>query len=1063
MNAPAGSSATGPLAKLSAEDLSRLGARLPGVLESEAAEHLAVLATFDPETSVLLTDRLEIQVASDELSDRDGRQEWMLKERVRVGVLARVLRRGGRAELVQVRTEAPAPPDSALQRMLDTAIQGRPVDTDALDEDELVAALHVGRWCAAAGSLGAVPDLVPAGFDRERVAGRLALIETIRPIREITADGCVGREAERDRLRRHVETSGPPLSLIDYPALLVYGIGGVGKSTLVAQFVLDLAERTDGTAWAYLDLDRPSLSSYDPLALVTDVIRQVGAQFPQTRRYLDRTGLESAESASGFGLDVEYVESWRAAIPALADAVNGACRGRLVVIVDTYEELQREEERRGEKRVGEQLFRLFAELSDHITQFRLVVCGRAPALTFVSTRHTDQRLHVEGFRGDAATAVLQHLYLRELTRLPGHAGQGSQLPRLDPALAGKVVETVGGSPLALKLAARVLALEGAPAVDDAAAQARALGQVAAEFVMGFLYHRILGHLEGAQQVDTRTLQAVARAALAVRLVTPDVLREVIFPVIGRGDLDADAMIVALGAETALADREPGILRVREELRGPALLALRYAEPDLVADVHRKAAAYYAGRPGLPRASAELAYHRLALGEAITPGDLDPSAVAEVERSITDLPPESRELVARTVADPASLAQDLLRRAAEREVETEARRALEAGQVDEADRLLTASGTWAPTTTLHQLVAQIEDARGNPAGAAAAAGRDVAAAALAREPERFCAAAIRQALLLERWAGGAEGAAVLTDADGEPWLAGHHLLRLELQLNRLAMLERSGLDHDRWLLDLGARAMLQRADPSAVRSRTALVRLLAATIGHEEPGLVLDAIRSVGLGTTTYSTHLRNLAAALAKWDTDRSDPGTVSRSVGLSTPTPSTQADMTEIWFQAVASTSADAGPLLDRAFSLQPPPSAVVEAVRTIYLWWGVNPQQVATYRIMAEPPPSEPPSAHALDSPLDAGDITVQNLLRALSGAYPTAADIQVLAARAGIDVASLDVKQSRGHLTRSLLDEASSTGRLGPLVQAVLADPATESFHGEIRDLVGPEWLDQHGIAP
>jgi hypothetical protein len=57
----------------------------------------------------------------------------------------------------------------------------------------------------------------------------------------------------------------------------------------------------------------------------------------------------------------------------------------------------------------------------------------------------------------------------------------------------------------------------------------------------------------------------------------------------------------------------------------------------------------------------------------------------------------------------------------------------------------------------------------------------------------------------------------------------------------------------------------RADPSAVRSRTALVRLLAATIGHEEPGLVLDAIRSVGLGTTTYSAHLRNLAAALAKW------------------------------------------------------------------------------------------------------------------------------------------------------------------------------------------------------
>lgn len=146
-----------------------------------------------------------------------------------------------------MRAEVAAPLDSALQRMLDIATRGRPVDTDALDEDELVAALHVGRWCAAAGSLGAVPDLVPSGFDRERVEGRLALIETIRPVREITADGCLGREAERDRLRRHVDGPGPHVSLIDHPALLVYGIGGVGKSTLVAQFVLDLAERTDAT------------------------------------------------------------------------------------------------------------------------------------------------------------------------------------------------------------------------------------------------------------------------------------------------------------------------------------------------------------------------------------------------------------------------------------------------------------------------------------------------------------------------------------------------------------------------------------------------------------------------------------------------------------------------------------------------------------------------------------------------------------------------------------------------------------------------------------------------
>lgn len=88
MSAPAGSSAIGLPAEPSAEDLSRLGARLPGVLESDIVERLAVLATFDPEMSVPPKYLLEVQVVSDRLADRGGGPEWMLKERLRVNVLA---------------------------------------------------------------------------------------------------------------------------------------------------------------------------------------------------------------------------------------------------------------------------------------------------------------------------------------------------------------------------------------------------------------------------------------------------------------------------------------------------------------------------------------------------------------------------------------------------------------------------------------------------------------------------------------------------------------------------------------------------------------------------------------------------------------------------------------------------------------------------------------------------------------------------------------------------------------------------------------------------------------
>ncbi|MDT0353915.1 AAA family ATPase [Pseudonocardia charpentierae] len=1039
-HAPERSAPAGPPAEPSTVELAELGRRVADVRESPAVERLAVVATFDPLEAVPADVRPAVELLSDQLADRDERPEWMLKERIRIDVLVRLLRRGGRAELVRRRTET-EPLHSALQRMLDEAVYGRAVNPDILDEDELIAVLHVGRWCAVAGSLGGVPDLAPPGFDHERAEGRLALIETLRPVQESTADGCVGREAERERLRKHIDDPGGS-ALADRPALLVYGIGGVGKSTLVAQFVLDLTARADPSAWAYLDLDRPTLSSFDPLALVVDVARQVSAQFPAAKRYLDLTGAEGAEAAGGGGLESEYTESWRGVIPPLATALHTVCEGRLVVIVDTYEELQREEERRGEGRIGEQVYRMFSALSAEISEFRLVVSGRAPALTFVAPTPDDQHLHVEAFHGDAAVRLLRHLFALELSRLPGRPWEP-----IAESLAEKVVESVGGSPLTLKLAARVLALDGLPAVDDAAAQARALGRVATEFVNGFLYHRILGHLEGVRPQDTAAVQAVARATLALRRVTPDLLREVIFPVLGRGDLDAAAMMAGLGAETALADRESNVLKLREELRGPALLALRYIDPDLITAVHRRAVHYYGRRPTVPSAEAEIAYHRLALGDAVAPGELDVAAVRAAQPSVNTLPPESRQLVNRTVADHGSLDEDLRRQAAEREVAAQARRALDRGDVDGADRLLAGFGPFGPTTTLHVLVAQVEEARGNRVAAADAAGRDVAAAAAAREPERYAAAAVRRALLLERSVGGAEAAAVLSAADEETWLAGHPLLRLELQLNRLATLERASLDHDRWLLDLDARALLQKVDPAAVRSRTGLIRLLAATLGREEPFMVLDAVQVVGLGTVTYSTHLVGLASALAAWDAGGDLQGRIAQSVGLESSTP------TE-WMQVIGGPAAEVASVLGQAFSLRPPPQPVLEALRQIYLWWRIDPQERSDLR--------GGPSA-LLDGPLDADNPATQRFLRTLAGAYPQSRNVLRLAAQAGLDAGSFEVKQSPVRLVRSVLTEADRVGKLGNLVKQVLADPETASFHDEITDLVGTDWLNRHGIYP
>jgi hypothetical protein len=1038
-----------------AQVLSELGTRVSDLLVSGLIEELAVKATFDLEQDVPAEQREAVTVVSDQLSDRGGRQEWMLKESARVKALARVLRRGGLAATGVVRARTGRPSDSAIQRVLDVILRGEAVNLDALDEDELLAALHVGRWCAVAGSLAGVPSL-GRELDREWIEGRLALIETLRPIREITADGCVGREAELERMREYV--GGPSrANLAARPPLLVYGVGGVGKSTLIAQFLLELAGRPDPVAWAYLDLDRPSLSSYNPLVLLTDLIRQVGAQHPQIRRFLDYRGSEAFEGSHGVGLEGADFESWRALAPRVANAVNDSSEGRLVVVLDTYEELQRADLTGGTRSAGERLYGMFAILADYTDRFRLVVSGRAPALTFVASTTTgaEQNLQVAAFDGPAATRVLEHLYEKELGRVPENEPPADR--RLDPVLADEVVDTVGGTPLTLRLAARVLALEGEAGLDDAAARAAVVGRVTDEFVTGFLYHRILGHIRAGDLKDRETLRQVATASLALRLVTPELLRAVIFPALGRPDLDAAVMLPGLLAETALADNQDGAARLRDELRGPALLALRYDKPELVDAVHQRAAAYYQSHPTLPGSAVELAYHRLAIGDATALETLGPESIADLKRSARDLPPTTRGLVGRAEAGAQAFEAELRREAEEREIDRQARLALETGDLDAAARALEGGSEWSPTTPLHRLVSLLAEARGELDLSIDAARRDAAAALLAQDPPRYGAAVIRLALLLERGHDATGAVSALTEADGQPWLSGHVLLRLELQLNRFVILERTGAPSaDSWVLDLDIRALLQKADPSAVHSSTALVRLLAATLGRDETSWVLEAVRSVGLGTTTYSSLLRNLATALGAWDMAQSEPGSVARSVGLDVREPVSATSLGDVWFQAVAGQADDTTPLLDRAFSFASPDAAVRTALRRIYLEWGTDPQEGLEEEMVGEAPPE-----HFLDGPLDLGDADAQRLVRAITGAYPSPADRQVLAADVGLDVAALDVKSTRGLSTRNLLDQAASIGKMPSLIGQVLSDHKTAAFHDELRDLVGSEWLDQHGI--
>jgi hypothetical protein len=531
-------------------------------------------------------------------------------------------------------------------------------------------------------------------------------------------------------------------------------------------------------------------------------------------------------------------------------------------------------------------------------------------------------------------------------------------------------------------------------------------------------------------------------------------------------------MTGLAAEAAFAAAEVDGLRLREELRGPALLALRFSEPSLVTTVHRRAAEYYAQRADDPRSAAERAYHVLAGGSPIDDvGMLDPEAVRQLDGFLDDLTPDGRDLVTATVADPTAMEREVGRSARAREVDAAVTGALAAGDIAAADHLLEDRSWWTATTGLHRAVSLTAERRGDLGEAVDAAARDVVAAEAARDPVRFVAGAIRLALLEERLHGGEAGASSLAEATARPWLGEDPLVHLELRLNRLAMLERHGIPHDSWWERLEARALLQRCDPRALRDRTAVVRLLAATLGAQEPRLVLDAVRAVGLGTTTYSTHLIAVGQALAAWDVEPA-AGAVARQIGLFVPEPATAEALLDVWTAAVVSPQSDTVVSLDRAFALRPPDAEVLAAVRQVYLWWGLDPQEVlqgGEGEDGVEVPPGKPGSGparggdtgHFLDGGLDFTDVGLQRLVRTLRGAYPKAEDVQSLASRAGLDLTDVDWRQTSGRVVHDVLQQASRSERLGSLIGEALTDPSAAPFRSEFRSIVGREWLDRRGI--
>ncbi|MFJ3162633.1 AAA family ATPase [Streptomyces kanasensis] len=736
-----------------------------------------LLTSFDPRRLRLPDEREPTGRALTELTADctatgvADRPEWSLKPQVREEALRSL---AGPAEALRVLEENLDAADAASgepgpEAVCREVLRGRAPRTAGVGPDELADVLQAVLWLSLVPGVTGLPD--PHVVRRE-----LELARLLQPLERLAGVPFVGRTVELEELRRYVHEpiGGPGDEPSVPPPLVVHGPGGTGKSTLLARFLMDglrggTAEGGAGGGvrkfpfpFAYVDFERPTLSVHEPVTLVGEMARQLGVQYPAHRAALDAIADECQEAARGQRVDEERV----AELNRLAATRAGAGRRSsqqfmvtaseresglsrrvgevlrravapddppFVLVIESFEEAQY----RGSPALG-RMWAVFLALYGAYPRVRAVVSGRAPVPhPAAGARPREIEL------GDLDPAASVDLLLACGVR--------------DPELARLLAERVGGHPLSLRLAARAAALAGG----DASGARELVGSLPARrrdffrrvdqlLVQGVLYERILQHVPDA---DVRRL---ARGALVLRLVTPEVVQEVLAGPCGvevAGPQEARRLFAALSRLDLVEPAGPAALRVRSDVRA-IMLRLAAGDPASVArDVERRAVAHYAGREGL-EARAEEIYHRLRLDE-------DPRTVEErwlpgVERLLEgaqdDLGPRAAALLGAH-RDRGGASELVMAEADQEDWERMAAREvgdlLSQGFTDAALARLAERRPWTPCSALHPLLGEALDAAGRRGEARRAASDAADAAHGAGCPERELELLLLSARLAER--------------------------------------------------------------------------------------------------------------------------------------------------------------------------------------------------------------------------------------------------------------------------------------------------------------------------
>ncbi|OUM04083.1 hypothetical protein A8M77_03475 [Variovorax sp. JS1663] len=728
------------------------------------------------------------------LQDDAGQPVWSLKLDVRQRVLHHM---ASSEAMVAALAANPQRTRSPLQALLEQALRGEAVDPTVQDAQGMKALARVSEWLS--GLLPNVPDTATLAAHYERH-------QLLAPLRALADRHFAGRSNEVDQLSDFVGVL-PPDSLgtrlrrairsvqgWGSKVLMLHGLGGVGKSAVIARFLLDHidAEGADPLSWIYLDLDRAELDPLEPATLLAEAARQLGVQHSWLRdetSALRRSLLAELHTVRRRRGDLKSQTTQPSVDLALVSEgiyrvlAQVAQAGPIVVVLDTFELVQHH----GPNAV-QTLWAFLSRLRQREPALRLVLSGRAVLI--------DPDVH-----------PVPLAPLEEASALANLASLGIG----DPAMAKVVFEKVGGHPLCLRLAARLVLGHDEQGKPDAGKleglkTRSALGplqlmRLDAQVIQGLLYERLLGPLA----LKDPQLRKLAHPGLVLRRVTPDVILRVLSEPCGlqlQTLEQAQEIFDKLAQQVWIVDRMPdGALRHRGDLRGTMLPLLQADKRRCALAIHMAAVAYYADEQRSSVAErAEEIYHRLMLGQTME--EVEPRWIDGVQ---TELWPsyEDFTLHARTVLSlltgesvDSAIADAADQASWERFAWVEALQARTLGARDQALGRLTERAERLPGSRLYGLQAQLLSELGRHREALAVLDAGIASAAAAG----LQAQADMLDLMLQR--------ARVEAVAGDPSVTVDELAQLE---GFMALSSR--YHDDPRLLELGA-LMLARMRPSA---------------------------------------------------------------------------------------------------------------------------------------------------------------------------------------------------------------------------------------------------------